>query len=129
MKTFRLSSGATITHISAHGFLCSDGTEIGPQDKPVVEAFTLERKFSNKGTIKGMALNEMCMSLSNIQIEKLKEISAKVDIVVVPFPVLSSLREQGIRAQFTNVVAYNATKETQRSVPQDKVIDINNWSY
>ena len=129
MEIHRLVNGATLCSLSAHGFKFSDGSESGPQDQTLVETFTLKRNFSKKAKIKGMEINEMRMELSTDQLTKLKEIASDVDVVIVPFPVLMSLREQGVRDQYPNVVAFNATRETQRSAPQDKIVDVNNWSY
>lgn len=129
MEIGTLSNGATVCSLSPHGFKCSDGAEIPPQLDSIVKEFTLERKFQKKGEICGMEINEVRMVLGDEQIEKLRCLAASVDLVVIPFPMLVALREQGIREQFTNCVAFNATKETQRSAPNDKVIDINNWSY
>jgi Xaa-Pro aminopeptidase len=94
-----------------------------------VDFFTLKRDYRKIGEIRGMPLNEVRMVLDDNQLEALRQIAKIVDIVLVPFPVLTSLREQSIREQFPNVVAFNATTETQRSAPQDKVVDVNNWSY
>ena len=124
-----MANGATLCSLSAHGFKFSDGSESGPQDQTLVETFTLKRNFSKKAEIKGMEVNEVRMELSTEQLTKLKEIASDVDVVIVPFPVLTSLREQGVRDQYPNVVAFNATRETQRSAPQDKIVDVNNWSY
>jgi len=63
------------------------------------------------------------------QIDFLKELSVMADIVIIPFPVLTAIREQGIRLEFPNCVAFNATPETMRSAPDEKVVDISNWSY
>jgi hypothetical protein len=49
--------------------------------------------------------------------------------VILPFPVLVALREQGIRDRYPNAVAFNATLETQRVPPDEKIVDIHNWSY
>ena len=129
MKTHTLNNGAKIVSLSPHGFKFSDGSESDPQNNELVSFFTLERKFQSKGEIKGMAVNAMQMVLSNDQIKKLQEIAAQVDLIIVPFPMLTALREQGIRNEFPNAVAFNATAETQRCPPQEKVVDLNNWSY
>ena len=129
MMTHILSDGTTLTTISGHGFRFSDGTECAGQHANVVSEFTLSREFVSMPAIAGHGCNMMSMKMSFIQIERLKEISNEVDIVVVPFPVLVSLREQGIRNEFPNVVAFNATSETQRSRPDEKIVDIENWSY
>jgi hypothetical protein len=129
MRIHTLANGATLCSISLHGFKFSDGTESESQEKELVDFFTLKRDYRKVGEIHGMPLNEVRMVLDEHQLEALRQIAKTVDIVLVPFPVLTSLREQSVREQFPNVVAYNATTETQRSAPQDKVVDVNNWSY
>jgi hypothetical protein len=99
------------------------------QDQNLVKTFTLKRELREVGQIRGMVLNEVRMVLSDEQLTLLAEIAKQVDLVLVPFPLLTALREQGVRDQFPNVVAFNATTETQRAAPQDKVVDVNNWSY
>lgn len=130
MKIHTLASGATVISTSpGHGFRFSDGTQAEPQDKAVCDRLTLERKLTRVGEIKGMAINQVQMLLSDEQLGFLREIAGQADLVVVPFPVVSALREQGVRDQVPNVVAFNATPDTQRSAPADKVVDIDNWSY
>ena len=130
MKIHMLASGATVISLSpGHGFRFSDGTMAEAQDKEVCDTFTLQRKLTRVGEIKGMALNQVQMLVSEDQQAKLREIAAQADLIILPFPVLSALREQGVREQFPNCVAFNATPETQRSAPADKVLDVNNWSY
>lgn len=127
--THTLANGAVICGLSPHDFRFSDGTKGGAQVEDLVKFFTLSRDYRKVGEVRGMSLNEVRMVLSQDQLDKLQEIAASVDLVVVPFPVLTALREQGVRAQYPNVVAFNATQETQRSAPQDKIVDIDNWSY
>jgi hypothetical protein len=129
VKVHQLANGATLCSISLHGFKFSDGTESESQDKEFVEIFTLKRDNRKVGEICGMSLNEVRMVLDENQLQILRVTAGLVDILLVPFPVLVALREQGIREKFPNVVAYNATTETQRSAPQDKIVDVNNWSY
>jgi hypothetical protein len=129
MEKHRLANGASVCSLSAHGFKFSDGTESKAQDQTLVDFFTLKRNLSKKASIMGMDLNEVRMELSTEQLEKLKEVSNQVDLVIVPFPVLTALREQGVRVNYPNVVAFNATRDTQRSAPQEKIVDVSNWSY
>ena len=124
-----LKNGATVISVSNHPFQFSDGTASQPQTQEVCGKLTLERTLVRKGYIKGMPLNQISMLLSFEQQEFLGKLCTLADIVIVPFPVLSALREQGIRHLFPNAVAFNATQETQRSAPNEKVVDINNWSY
>ncbi len=129
MRIHSLASGATIMSLSPHGFKFSDGTESEPQDSDLVKAFTLKREYVACEPVAGMGVNSMKMVLSEEQLSKLAELASSVDVVIAPFPVLVSLRESGIRDSYPNVLAFNATAETMRSAPQDKIVDINNWSY
>lgn len=130
MNIHKFSSGATIIITSpGHGFKFSDGTEAVPQTKEVCDRLTLRRVQTPAGTVKGMALNRVQMLLSDEQLLFLDELIQQADLVLVPFPVLAALREQGVRDEFPTVVAFNATQETQRAAPNEKVVDINNWSY
>jgi hypothetical protein len=129
MNVHLLVNGASVVSLSPHGFKFSDGSESLSQDQNLVKTFTLKRELREVGQIRGMVLNEVRMVLSDEQLTLLAEIAKQVDIVLVPFPLLTALREQGVRDQFPNVVAFNATTETQRAAPQDKVVDVNNWSY
>lgn len=128
-KIHTLRSGARVISLSAHGFKFSDGTESDAQLPEVVAAFTLQREYESRGEIAGMAVNQMSMILTAEQLTELKSLAEKADLVILPFPALTALREQGVREQFPNCVAFNATPETQRAAPQDKIVDINNWSY
>lgn len=128
-KIHTLASGALVLSLSPHPFRFSDGTVSEPQNKEVCDLFTLTRKFERVDVVKGMAVSRVQMVLSDEQLARLTELAKSVDIVLVPFPVLSAMREQGVRDRFRNVLAFNATKETQRSAPDEKVVDIDNWSY
>lgn len=130
MVIHTLASGATILVTSpGHGFRFSDGTVASAQDKAVCDRLTLKRELRSVGSIKGMALNEVRLVINDEQQAFLTDLCQKADLVLVPFPVLAALREQGIRDKFPNAVAFNATSDTSRSAPADKVVDINNWSY
>lgn len=130
MKDHRLKNGATILTTSRHAFKFSDGTESVPQDDDVVTMLTLARtqRFV-RITQTGMALNEVRMTLSTEQLHWLSCVACRYELVLIPLPVLLALREQGVRDDYPNCVAFNATTETQRASPQDKIVDINNWSY
>ena len=130
MNVHKLVSGATVLVTSpGHGFKFSDGSESGPQDRDVCDKLTCKRVSRKVGEVKGMALNETRMTLDEQQLAYLGELCTKADLVLVPFPVLQALREQGVRERFANAVAFNATSDTQRAAPSDKIVDIQNWSY
>lgn len=130
MRIHTLVSGATVLVTSpGHGFRFSDGSVAEPQEKSVCDLLTLKRVSKKRGEIKGMVLNETLLQIDHLQQEYLEGLCRHADIVLLPFPVLAALREQGIRDKFPNAVAFNATVETQRAAPAEKVVDINNWSY
>lgn len=129
MKIHTLASGATIISTSNHEFRFSDGTIAEPQDREVVDMFTMERRPVKVQEIKGMTFNSTQMVLSEEQQAALHELRAKADIVLIPYTVLDAMYKQGIRHNFPNCGAFNATPETQRSIPSEKIVDLNNWSY
>ena len=133
VKIHTLRNGATILPLSpGHGFKFSDGTECGPQVPALCSMLTLDRQVKHVKTIKGMPVNKIAMTLRQDQIAMLRALSAMADLVMVPFPVLTAIREdedQNLRQELHNIVAFNATEGTQRSAPAEKVVDINNWSY
>lgn len=98
-----------------HGFRFSDGTAAGPQEKGICETLTCLRESRQVATIAGMVVNETRMVLPPESLHALGNLCQMADIVLVPFPVLSALREQGMRDRYPNALAMNATPETQRS--------------
>jgi hypothetical protein len=129
MKVHLLSNGSRIITLAAQPLRFSDGTVSEGQDRDVLEKLTLYRKFRKVSTVKGMHINETRMQMSDNQVQYLRELADDADIVILPFPILTALREQGIRDQFDNCVAFTVTRDTVRAPVEDKVIDINNWSY
>lgn len=126
----RLGNGATVIPLSpGHGFKFSDGTACGPQNKEVCDFFTLQRESLYVRSIKGMSVNQIRMQPSDEQIRALRRLAKMADLVMAPLPLILGLREAGVRIEFPNVVAMNATPETMRSAPAEKVVDITNWSY
>lgn len=130
VKIHQLHNGATVISLSAHPFTFSDGSVSEPQSAEVVKGLTMKRESQTLHEIKGMKINWTRFTLTQEQLDLLRELCSKADIVILPFPVLSTLREMGVRDQFRNAVAFNATPETQRTQePSQKIVDINNWSY
>ena len=129
-----LLSGATVVSLSPHGFKFSDGTESVPQRRDFCEQFNLQKKFDVVRNVKGMSLTKTSFVVSSEQYDLLEEVSRKVDIVLVPFQFLQALHDSFGNGtvnnwhRLKNVVAFNSTKETIRSSPTEKVVDINNWS-
>ena len=126
MNIHTLANGATLLHLSLHSFKFSDGTETGGQDKELVEKFTLKKKFEVLRDIKGMKVTKTSFVLDRQQENELITLSSKVDIVLVSFQLLQAVYDTGLR--IPNVVAFNSTPETARSAPDQKVVDVNNWS-
>ena len=127
MKIHKLNNGSSVIITSLHGFVFSDGSVCEGQDKEICDALTLKRVNEKICEINGMSVNRVNMVLSTEQSLFLFELSKKADIVIVPFPVLSAMRESG-KVFPVNIVAFNATADTQRSPPSEKIVDINNWS-
>jgi hypothetical protein len=133
-KIHTLANGATVVTTSPHPFKFSDGTVSEAQSKELCDFFTLKKTFGVVREIKGMKITETRFIVSNEQYDFLFELSKKVDIILVPFPFLQSLKEELLSDErdcihfLPNVVAFNSTPETSRSAPQDKIVDINNWS-
>lgn len=128
MNHSTLNNGATVISTSNHGFMISDGTHVVGNPE-IAAKLTAERIFKKVAEIKGMPLNSVTFILNQDQLDLLKKLSESYDIVIIPFPILATLREMGVRDNFKNVVAFNATKETQRLPPDQKIVDCMNWSY
>src|SRR5205823_345909 len=106
-----------------------DGTEqVGGQDPGICAALNCDRVQREVALIAGMRVAETRMTLRPEQVDFLRDLCAQADIVLIPLPVLMSLREQGVRDTVPNALAMNATPETMRSPPSDKVVDLQNWS-
>lgn len=118
-----------IASLSPHDHILSNGEVIPPQDERYVKGIRVDFKSTPKINKLGINLAVQSLSISEEGLNLLQEITSGCHLVVAPFMVISSLREMGIRDSFPNLVAYNATPETRRSAPQEKIVDINNWSY
>jgi hypothetical protein len=121
-----LKNGATIIHLSLHQFQFSDGTVAPPQHKEFVDQFTLSKTFRVLREIAGMKVTKTAMEMNDDQWNSLQTLSQKADLVLVSFQLLQALSDFG--KPLPNVVAFNATKETSRSAPDQKIVDIDNWS-
>ena len=124
--THTLANGATIVHLSLHSFKFSDGTESPGQNKELVDKFTLKKKFEVLREIKGMKVTKTSFVLDEQQKDEMTKLAQSVDIVLVSFQLLQALNDSGLK--LPNVVAFNSTPETARLQPDQKVVDVNNWS-
>lgn len=120
MNIHTLTNGATVISASSHGYEFSDGT-FCKGNPDLASKLALTRNYTLIKTIRGMAVNSCKFTLTEDQLKILSQLPA--DIVIVPFAVLTSLREMGIRDQFPNVLCFNNISMASR------VVDINNWSY
>lgn len=129
MQVHTLKNGSTVVSLSPHGFKFSDGTESGPQDRSFVDQFTLAKEFSVLREVGGMKLTRTRFVVSKEQKNLLKQVAEGATLVLVPFQFLQALQDSLETGEsFPNVVAFNATKETARSAPDQKVVDVDNWS-
>jgi hypothetical protein len=113
---------------SPHGFKFTDGTEaIEGASREATDMITVERQMVEVRP----RLTASKLSLGEEALATLADLNQQAEWVIVPFMVLSALREMGLRddPRFSNVVAYNATAETRRLAPQDKVVDIDNFAW
>jgi hypothetical protein len=129
MRVHKLLNGASLVSLSPHGFRFSDGTESDGQDRAFVDQFTLTKEFSVVREVGGMKLTRTRFVVCKEQKTLLAQVANEVTLVLVPFQFLQALQESLETGEsFANVVAFNATKETTRSAPDQKVVDVNNWS-
>lgn len=92
----------------------------------------IDRKFESvPSVIPGIKLSHSSQSISEANLNRLHEITAANPdtAVLVSFMVVSALNEMGIRDQFPTVIAGNATPETSRAKPDEKVWDLTNMAY
>lgn len=127
-NTHTLSNGSTVVTFSNHQFKFSDGTIAPPQNKEFCDFFTIQKNFVVDREINGMKLTKTVFTLTKNQLDLLSEVSKSCDIVLVPFQLLETINKYSRKDDFTNIVSFNSTPETARSAPQDKVVDISNWS-
>jgi len=124
-----LKNGYLVMPISSHPFKFSDGTTSPSQLDEVVHSLTLQRTFRVVKKIGDMNVNEVTMITSVEQEKLLLQLQELCDIIIAPFPLIVALRVKGNRHFFPKLLAFNATDETRRSPPSEKIVDVNNWSW
>jgi hypothetical protein len=128
-----LKDGRKVILTSNHGFKFSDGTEFPglSKDFPMdfLDALAVKREFREVSAALPNKATESRQSLPKEALEILSKLSMEADIILVSFMVISALKEMGIRNLYPKVLAFNATPETTRSSPQEKVVDITNWAW
>lgn len=125
-----LKDGSTVINTSLHPFRFSDGTECGVQVRELVDELSLPRKTEFRRKIKNMTVNECGFTITKQQYELLIELCKLADIIILPILVIETLKREGIREMFPNCVGINTTLDTRRtSNMNDKIVDIDNWSW
>jgi hypothetical protein len=123
-----LKNGEVVVITSSHGYKFSDGSiaENGAS-KEAAEKIEVKRTFSQVRE----RVFESKQYLTPESLLILEKLNNKGNWVLVPFFVVSALHSMGLREdpRFTNIVAYNATAETKRSRPSEKIVDINKWAW
>jgi aspartate 1-decarboxylase len=132
---FELQNGQKVIQTSPHGAKFSDGTIFKPSVEEVeeikttwVKTLNVNRQFER---VDGFLVptTKSTQSLSEEGVAALEHYKDKDVLILVSFMVLAALKEMGIRDKFPYVVGMNATRETARSAPQDKVIDVENFAH
>ena len=138
MIKFKLNSGVEVIPTSFHGCRFNDGTTFTPSDDQIAQikadwsCLTVKRDFSPVDLgIEGIGASKSSQTMSDEGLKALDSVLTDNPnaIILVSFMVLSALKEQGIRDSYPRVLAANATAETQRSAPAEKVWDVMNFSY
>lgn len=133
-----LKNGCKLVQTSGHGCKFSDGTdaEFTPEQAEEIKNFwsflNVKRDFKAiPAPVPGLKLSTSSQYISATDLQKLDGfLEANPDVyVLASFMVISALREMGIRDNYPRVIAGNATRETSRSAPADKVWDIENMAY
>ena len=139
MISFFLKNDTVIIPTSAHGCKFSDDTIFVPTDAQVAQikkdwgCLQILRIPTEAYKINGMSVMRMSQEIPVQGLNKLREVEEVMPedrfIVLVPYMVVAALHEMGVRDEFRFVLATNATKETSREQPQNKIWDINSWAY
>jgi hypothetical protein len=137
MIKFALKNGIEVIPTSFHGCKFSDGTEFAPSAEEIEQikadwpADSVRRDFVRvPDPLPGIGASRSSQSPSSDIIARLEKAQDENPnaIILVSFMLASVLTEAGLRDKFPRVLAANATKETSRSAPQDKVWDVRNFS-
>ncbi len=132
-----LASGIEVIPTSFHGCRFSDGTNFEPTPEEIEQikadwpADSVRRDFVRvTDPLPGIGASRSTQTPSSDIIARLEKAQADNPnaVILVSFMLASALTEAGLRDKFPRVLAANATKETSRSAPQDKIWDIQNFS-
>ena len=139
MISFQLKNGVEVIPTSFHGSRFNDGTVFTPSDADIAQikndwgtVLRVQREFSPvEIPLNGIAASSSSQNLSQEGLTFLERVMKDHSnaIILVSFMVVSALREMGVRDKYPRVLAANATPETSRAKPDEKVWDINNFAY
>ena len=138
--------GTWIFQTSAHDCQFSDGTvfkvteETAKQLKDLWSFLNVKREFKVvPQDDPGIILSTSVEYMDELSLQQLAAIhdcahlhmggNRRKPFFLVPFMVIKTLKDMGLRDRFPRLIAGNATKETQRSAPDQKIWDLDNMSY
>lgn len=125
-----LADGKVIVITSNHGYKFSDGTEYVPVkvmgEEFIVPNIPISEEFERIELPCGAMASRKSLFLDNdaLNILDALENDASVDLILASFQLVEAGRNYG----FKKLVAFNATPETRRNRPNEKVVDVQNWA-
>lgn len=139
MISFKLASGVEVIPTSFHGSKFSDGTVFEPTPEEITQikkdwaVLTVDRRFSPVVDLP-VGASSSKQSVKADGLAKLDEVLSAHPgrtIIMASFMAISALHDMGpeIRAKYARVLATNATLETCRNAPDQKIWDVNNFAY
>ena len=135
---FTLVNGTKMVQTSGHGASFSDGTIFSPSEEEKIEIqnyykfLQVDRTFSEvPAPIPGLKLSHSSQEISSENLRRIRElVNTYPDVYfLVSFMVISALNEMDLRDNFPTLIAGNATRETSRAKPDEKIWDVENMAY
>lgn len=138
MIKFSLKNGVEVIPTSFHGCRFNDGTVFEPTPEEIEQikkdwsCLTVQREFHRVEIprLEGIGATTSISKLTDEAMDKLYKIQHENPnaIILVSFMIVDALCAMEWKHRYPHVLSTNATAETQRSAPQDKIWDINNFS-
>lgn len=137
MVTIALKNGTTVIPTSFHGCRFSDGTVFDPTPEEIAQirsdwsCLQVERTFKKVALrISGVKATKSSSHMTEDGVRALYKVSKEYPeaIILVSVMVLDALDSDNYLKYLPLVLAANATKETCRAAPQDKIWDLDNFS-
>jgi hypothetical protein len=138
MVTFKLKSGVEVIPTSPHEYRFNDGTHFIPNEGEKAQikqdwaVLTVDREFTPVDIpVEGVEASSSSQKMREEGIKALEDVLKKHPgaIILTSFMCISALKEMHIREEFGRVLACNATPETQRVPPSEKIWDVKNFAY